>query len=252
LMSLSEEKIRDAMDEISDDEAFMSDWMFGPVFDGDLLPENPYDYIAEGNTSDIRLMHGSTKDEYHYWLNYHPEEMRDTPREAMLDLYRDAFELSDGKPNNQIDTLYQAFTEYYPNKSKSDKYIDISTWGFFRYPHARLSAAQSQHGPVWEYLFKWSSPINPEKGSCHTIDLPFIFHHEDDDNFGGNPPKALLDQVQNAWISFARNGDPNHSDLPAWPQHNKKDKPKMIFNVNSRVENDPDGVLRDKWNEVMS
>jgi len=66
-----------------------------------------------------------------------------------------------------------------------------------------------------------------------------------------NPPITLIEQVQNTWISFARNGDPNHSDLPVWPRYNEKDKPKMVFNVNQRVENDPDGVLRKKWKEVM-
>jgi len=246
LMRLSEEQIRSAMYEISNQASFMSDWMFGPIFDGDPLPEDPYDYIAKGNTSDILLMHGSTKDEYHYWLNYNPDEMRETPRESMLDLYKDAFGLSD----DQLDKLYEFFTEYYPHKSKSDKYIDIASWGFFRYPHARLSAAQTQHGPVWEYLFEWSSPLDREKGSCHGIELPFVFHHEDDEQFGENPPKALMDQVQNAWISFARNSDPNHSDLPEWPQYKKKDKPIMVFDVNPRVENDPDGILRDKWEEV--
>ena len=137
-----------------------------------------------------------------------------------MGLYKDVFQLSD----DQIDELYQCLTEYYPHKSESDKYIDIATWGHFRSSHARLSAAQSQHSPTWEYLFEWSSPVDPEKGSCHAIELPFVFLYKDDEIFGENPPITLIEQVQNAWISFARNGDPNHSDLPVWPQYNKKDK----------------------------
>ena len=247
LMNLSEEQIRSATYEITEEATFMADRMFMPTFDGDVLPEDPYDYIAEGNTSDILLMHGSTKEEYHYWLFYYEEIMRNTPREAMMGLYKDVFQLSD----DEIDELYQCLTEYYPHKSESDKYIDIATWGHFRSSHARLSAAQSQHSPTWEYLFEWSSPVDSEKGSCHAIELPFVFYIEEDEIFGENPPITLIEQVQNAWISFARNGDPNHSDLPTWPQYNKKDKPKMVFNVNPRVENDPDGVLRNKWEEVM-
>jgi len=221
--------------------------MFMPTFDGDVLPEDPYDYIAEGNTSDILLMHGSTKEEYHYWLYYYEEIMRNTPREAMMGLYKDVFQLSD----DQIDELYQCLTEYYPHKSESDKYIDIATWGHFRSSHARLSAAQSQRSSTWEYLFEWSSPVDPEKGSCHAIELPFVFYNKENEIFGENPPITLIEQVQNAWISFARNGDPNHSNLPVWPRYNMEYKPKMVFNVNSRVESDPDGVLRNKWEEVM-
>ena len=247
LMNLSEEQIRSAMYEVTEEATFMADRMFMPTFDGDVLPEDPYDYIAEGNTSEILLMHGSNKEEYHYWLNYYRESMRNTPREAMMGLYKHVFRLSD----DQIDELYQCLTDYYPHKSESDKYIDIATWGHFRSTHARLSAAQSQHSPTWEYLFEWSSPINPEMGAYHAIELPFVFYIKEEEMFGGDPPITLIEQVQNAWIGFSRNGDPNHSGLPEWPQYNEKEKPKMVFNVNPRVENDPDGVLRDKWEEVM-
>jgi para-nitrobenzyl esterase len=78
-----------------------------------------------------------------------------------------------------------------------------------------------------------------------------FFYIKDKEIFGDNPPIALIEQVQNAWINFARNGDPNHSDLPVWPQYNEKEKPKMVFNVKPGVENDPDGFLREKWEEVM-
>ncbi|MCP4427564.1 MAG: carboxylesterase/lipase family protein, partial [Chloroflexi bacterium] len=247
LMNLSEDNIRAAMEEITEEATFMADRMFMPTFDGDVLPEDPYDYIAEGNTSDILLMNGSTKDEYHYWLYYYKESMRNTPRAAMMGLYKHVYRLSD----DQIDELYQCLTAHYPHKSESDKYIDIATWGHFRSTHARLSAAQSQHSPTWEYLFEWSSPVNPEMGAYHAIELPFVFYIKEEKMFGGNPPLTLIEQVQNAWISFARNGDPNHTNLPVWPQYNKKDKPKMVFNINPRVEHDPDGVLRNKWAEVM-
>jgi len=247
LMNLSEEQIRSAMYDISEEATFMADWMLRPTFDGDVLPEDPYDYIAEGNTSDILLMHGSTKDEYHYWLYYYEELMRSTPREAMMGLYKHAYHLSDSK----IDELYQCLSEYYPEKSVSDNYIDIATLSHFRYPHIRISESQSQHGPTWEYLFEWSSPIDSEKGAYHGIDLPFVFYIEEDNIFGENPPVTLLEQVQNAWISFARNGDPSHSDLPAWPKYNIEEKPTMVFNINPRVENDPDGFLRKKLEVVM-
>ena len=247
LMNLSEEQIRSATYEVTEAATFMADRMFMPVFDGDVLPEDPYDYIAEGNTSDIHLMHGSTKDEYHYWLKYYEESMRNTPREAMLGLYKHVYRLTDA----EIDELYEYHSDYDPEKSESDNYIDMATWGHFRSTHARLSASQSQHSPTWEYLFEWSSPVNPEMGSYHAIEIPFVFYIKDKEIFGDNPPIALIEQVQNAWINFARNGDPNHSDLPVWPQYNEKEKPKMVFNVKPGVENDPDGFLREKWEEVM-
>jgi para-nitrobenzyl esterase len=247
LMNLSEDAIRDATEEITEEATFMADRMFMPTFDGELLPDDPYDYIAQGNTSHILLMHGSTKDEYHYWLNYYAEQMRSTPREAMMGLYKHVYRLSD----DQIDELYGCLTDYFPGKSESDKYIDIATWGHFRSTHARLSAAQSPHSPTWEYLFEWASPVDPDMGSHHAIEIPFVLDVDVPEIFGDDPPRTLIQQVQEGWIRFAQHGDPNHSGLPEWPEYDRKDKSKMVFNTNPRVENDPDGVLRKKWAEVM-
>ena len=50
---------------------------------------------------------------------------------------------------------------------------------------------------------------------------------------------ALADKVSDAWIAFARSGDPNTPKLPRWPAFNATDRPTMVFNNESRVENDP-------------
>jgi para-nitrobenzyl esterase len=50
---------------------------------------------------------------------------------------------------------------------------------------------------------------------------------------------GLADKVSDAWISFARKGDPNTPKLPRWPAFNAKDRPTMVFNNVSKVENDP-------------
>ena len=92
------------------------------------------------------------------------------------------------------------------HRSESDKYIDIATWGHFRSSHARLSAAQSRHNPTWEYLFEWSSPVDPEKGSCHAIELPFVFCNKENEIYGEDPPmtsnrtgSGCVDQFCSQW-----------------------------------------------------
>ncbi len=78
--------------------------------------------------------------------------------------------------------------------------------------------------------------------SPHTIEIPFAF-----DNVkiatnltgGGAEAMALADRVGDAWIAFARTGNPNTPKLPRWPQFNSKDRPTMVIDNQSRVENDP-------------
>jgi para-nitrobenzyl esterase len=56
---------------------------------------------------------------------------------------------------------------------------------------------------------------------------------------GGPEAVALADRVSDAWIAFARTGDPNTKKLPRWPKFNATERPTMVFNTVSKVENDP-------------
>jgi len=50
---------------------------------------------------------------------------------------------------------------------------------------------------------------------------------------------ALADKVSDAWIAFARTGDPNTPKLPHWPVYDLQDRATMVINSVSKVVNDP-------------
>src|SRR5258708_21382074 len=85
----------------------------------------------------------------------------------------------------------------------------------------------------------------PPAVTPHTSEIPFVF-----DNVklstaltgGGPQAMALADKASDAWIAFARTGDPNTPKLPHWPAFNPTDRPTLVFNNQRKVENDP---LRD-------
>jgi len=78
--------------------------------------------------------------------------------------------------------------------------------------------------------------------SPHNIEWPFAF-----DNVeicakltGGGPEAiALADKVSDAWIAFARTGNPNTPKLPRWPVFDSADRATMVINNSSKVANDP-------------
>jgi para-nitrobenzyl esterase len=87
--------------------------------------------------------------------------------------------------------------------------------------------------------------------ACHCGEIPFVF-----DNFaswdapmlkGGDPAamQRLGDAMQDAWIAFARTGNPGHSGLPSWPRWTADNNAVMLFDETSRVEDDPAG--RRRW-----
>ncbi len=49
----------------------------------------------------------------------------------------------------------------------------------------------------------------------------------------------MADKVSDAWIAFARTGDPNTPKLPHWSAYNAKDRATMVINNVSKVVDDP-------------
>jgi para-nitrobenzyl esterase len=57
---------------------------------------------------------------------------------------------------------------------------------------------------------------------------------------GGADARALGDRIADAWVAFARNGNPNHAGLPQWPAFTPNQCETMIFDTPSVVKNNPD------------
>ena len=111
--------------------------------------------------------------------------------------------------------------------------------------------AQAQ-APVYMYLFAWQSlALGGRPRATHTVEIPFVFdntHIPTTMTTGGAEVKTLAAQTSEAWIAFARSGNPNHKGLPTWPAYTTAQRGTMVFDAPaSRVANDPGRVERDRW-----
>ena len=64
--------------------------------------------------------------------------------------------------------------------------------------------------------------------------------------------KTLAQRLGGATIAFAKTGNPNHPGIPNWTPYNAQTRSTMVFDVNTRAENDPNRELRLLWNEVLA
>jgi para-nitrobenzyl esterase len=73
------------------------------------------------------------------------------------------------------------------------------------------------HGTAYTYEFAWrSSAVDGQLGAAHTMELPFVFDRLDLPALrgprgllgAGEPPAELATRMHQAWVDFARTGDP--------------------------------------------
>jgi para-nitrobenzyl esterase len=220
---------------------------FQPVVDGDFLPAAPCDAVRAGAAAQVALLTGTTRDEWK--LFGFLDRGLGTLDEAGLHS-RLARQVSD--PN----ALVAAYRAGRPDASPAELFFAIETDRVFRIPAIELAEAQCGHQPAtFMYRFDWPTPaMGGAMGACHAVDLPFVFGLADSPEgklFAGGGPEAvrLQEQVMDAWIAFARSGDPSHAGLPGsrWPAYDTEGRATLLFDRESALELDPDSRERQAW-----
>ena len=208
---------------------------FSPTMDGRVVSQHPYHPTASPVSADVPVMLGSTR-----------TEMTLSSDEAAFSLDENGMRkrVTDllGEQAGRVIEVYRQANQ---NATPSDIYFLIAS--DYRYGAPTMKIAERRaalgKGPVYLYYFRWETPVDGGRlKSPHTMEIPFAF-----DNVkvsarltGGGPEAvALADKISSAWIAFARTGDPNTPKLPRWPAFNPTDRPTMVFNNVSTVENDP-------------
>jgi para-nitrobenzyl esterase len=208
---------------------------FSPLVDGKFIPQHPFHPAASSISADVPLMLGSTRTELTSSARPEDFELDDA---AMRSRIRGLI----GDHANRAIEVYQKAN---PGASASELYFLIASDHRYSGPVMKIAERRAalNKGPVYLYYFRWETPVEGGRlKSPHTIEIPFAF-----DNVkaatrltgGGPEAMALADKVSDAWIAFARTGNPNTPKLPRWTPFNATDRPTMVINNESRLMNDP-------------
>jgi para-nitrobenzyl esterase len=148
-----------------------------------------------------------------------------------------------------------AVARYTANRSAAtsrDVLVAIASDGVFRIPSIRLAEAQvGQDRPTYSYLFTWPTPVlDGALRSTHALEIPFVFDNLDQPGaafFTGDGPErgALATAMHEAWIAFARTGD------PGWAAYDLDRRATRIFDAaDNPVVDDPMGDERSLWEGI--
>jgi len=212
---------------------------FQPVVDGTVLPQPPLAAIAAGNSAGVRVLTGTNRHETTLFVLADP---------AYGTLTFDAVcERAVAAVGPEGASVVDGYRARRPGASPQEVWIELATDTLFRLPAIRLLEAQGNHAPVWSYLFTWETPaFGGLLRSTHALEIPFVFDTLDRGGAAmltgnGSERARIARAMHEAWIAFARSGDPSHPGLPDWPAYEPPRRATMRFDERCEVVDDPAG-----------
>jgi para-nitrobenzyl esterase len=220
---------------------------FAPTLDAVVLRGAVIDEVAAGRAAQVPLLISHTRDEIKLFaaMGVLPE-LGDEEQlaAAMAGIFPDGHAAAEAYRNAE------------PDGSPNDRLVSFLTDQTYHMPDFRLADGRLRHDPrVWMSRFSWESPAEGGKfGACHGLEIPFLFWRPGQTGgFLGDheAPAELAHAMQDAWVAFARSGDPNCPSLPVWPRYEADERAVMNLDSESQVLHDPDAAMRVVWQDVI-
>jgi len=223
---------------------------FGPVLDERTLTRHPFYPDAPPLSRDVPMVIGNTRDETRYFMG------RSDPTTWSLTWAELPERLI---PQMRVDidpeTVVAAYRRLYPHYSPTEVYFAATTASrSWRAAVVEAELRAQQGSPAFAYQLDWRAPADGGKwGAFHTLDIPLVFGTLDaPGSLTGQDERArrMSERMMDAFVAFARSGDPNHAGIPRWEPYGLDRRQTLVFDDSTRLEDDPRGAERRLFEKV--
>jgi para-nitrobenzyl esterase len=213
---------------------------FAPVVGGEVLPHHPFDPGAPPESAEVPVIISTTLEDAALRLTNF--DLDEAGLRALLD------KTYPGKGDATLALYRRADANKSPFLIQAQVLTDA---GARR--NAILQAERKAalgRAPAYMYIWEWATPAYDGKFGAvhgHDVDASFHLYRSPIAGAGTRAGRAMCDRLASTWVAFAKTGDPNNAHIPHWPAYDAASRATMLFDTETRVENDPRGEMRRYW-----
>lgn len=216
----------------------------GPVLDESNITRQPFTPDAAPYAADVPVLIGTTRTENSLLIGSRQPSTFDLTFEQLPAALEPR---AMGKDTTHIVAEYRRL---HPEYSAPELYFTATTDAGFLNRSVELSDRKAEQGgaPVYFYSLWWNTPVDGGKWlSPHALEIGMVFDNvAKSESMSGIGPEQqkIADAMSEAWLAFAKTGNPNHSGIPNWPEYSPDNRAMMIFDNETKVMVDPFGEQR--------
>ena len=208
--------------------------MFTPAAGGLGLPD---DIMGEAAANPIPLVIGTTRDESRLFVMFDPQYV-DCDDAKWRGFLADNFA-------SRANEVREVFEAHRPGCNPAQLIAAVQTEHTFRQPAIALAEKRSEAGsPTWMYWFTWaSSAFGGLIGSCHALDIPFVFDNLSAPGIemllGDAPGKQqIATRFADEVTAFAAKG------AGSWPEYDTSTRTTLRIDDTVEIVDDPESAVR--------
>lgn len=246
ILDVPVEKIIEAQGKVSASLDIMAS--FTPILDGAVIPAQPVKRIASGCAAGIPVIAGSNRDEMKLF-NAIPRPKKIDEGKLIRRLCR-MFSCEEPQARELAQVYRASRGEAGLPAENHDIFDAIQSAVVFHQPTVRFAEEQEAHETrVYTYMFtRETTAMGGALGATHGLDIPYVFGNlknsaMDFFKTSGENAVILSDKMMEAWLAFARTGNPSHAGLE-WPAFTRQQRRTMVFDDECGSIEDPFGRER--------